>query len=106
MRQVLTIIIGTSLLTFLMRYLPLRLLHRWTVPTAVERFLYYLPMAVLSALALQSLLLKNGQLNWEVPKIYLIGALASILAGMLTRNIGFSIVAGMATAGLLRLFFL
>ena len=104
MSKVLLIIVGASVITFLIRYLPLQIFKGRNLPTPARRLFSYLPVAILSALAIQSLLLEGGR----YPKVFwafILSAIACVGVGAMTKNIGLVIVFGIGVAGLLILVF-
>lgn len=76
-------ITGMMIVTFSIRYVLLAFSGRFSLPVSVEKALNYVPPAVLTAIIVPSVLLKNSEwnLSWENP--YLPSALAATLAGFL-----------------------
>lgn len=86
--------------TFLPRYLPMTILSRFRLPGWFERWLGYIPAAVLAALTAQSLFLRGRALAFRPD--YLLAALPAGLAAWLTRNLFLTVLAGMAAIVVLR----
>ncbi len=97
MSNILIIIAGAGLITFLIRYLPLAILYEKKMPWWVERLLYYLPLSIIGALAIQSVFFKEGRLNSGFSNFYFMGAVASIILGMKTKNLGIVVLGGVGT---------
>ncbi len=97
------IIVITSVLTFLIRYLPITLLHGRELPLTLYKFLRNLPIALLAALITQSVFIKNGQLysGWE--DFYLIGFIASIILAIITRNMAIIVFGSLSIMALIAL---
>lgn len=100
MSNVFAIIIGAAVLTFLIRYLPLAILHKRRLSMLVEKFLYYTPLGVLAALATQSVFWKEGHLYSGLPNFYLLGAIVSVALGVATRKLGIVVIGGIGTVAL------
>ena len=94
------IIIGTAVLTFLIRYLPLAALHKRKLPMQVEKLLFCAPLGILAAMGAQSIFWKDGQLYSGLPNFYLPGAVVSIVLGLYTKNLAIVIVGGVGTVAL------
>lgn len=57
------IILGSALVTFIPRVLPIAILSRVELPEWAMRWLSYVPIAVMAALVGQELLMPNGKLE-------------------------------------------
>jgi len=98
---VLPMIFGTALLTFGLRYLPMRLLGGQRLRPTLERLLRYLPIGILSALVAQSTFLRGGALNPGLDNHYLPGIVLGALLTLWTRSLGAVVLGGLALVGLL-----
>ena len=89
-------ILGMLVVTFGIRYFPLALAGRITLPPLIESALQYVPPAVMVAITVPAVLLPRGEwfVSWTNP--YLIAALVATLAGVLTRNLLATIAIGLA----------
>ncbi len=89
-------ILGMLAVTFGIRYFPFALAGRTNMPPLMEASLQYVPPAVLVAITVPAVLLPRGEwwVSWTNP--YLVAALVSTLAGMLTRNLLATIAIGLA----------
>jgi branched-subunit amino acid transport protein len=82
--------------TFAMRASFLAFAHRMaTVPAWAQRVLRQIPPAALAALVLPALLRPGGELDFWQPRLAA-GVLAALVAWR-TRNVGLTLVVGMAT---------
>ena len=70
------IILGSALVTFIPRVLPIAILSRVELPEWAMRWLSYVPIAVMAALVGQELLMPNGKLEPLHKNLELIAALA------------------------------
>lgn len=89
------LIAGMALLTFLPRYLPLRLAGRLQLPRELERALNYVPIAVLTAIVVQTTLVQQGSLHLSLENHRLLAALCAIGAALIWRNLFVTVVIGL-----------
>lgn len=91
------IVLGGSLITFLERYPMLALAGRLRLPEPVARALKYVPPAVLAAIIVPDILLRQDQLTLSMHNAPLIASLAGLAVIWRTHNLLATIVTGMAT---------
>jgi branched-subunit amino acid transport protein len=91
------LILGMMVVTFSVRYPVLALLGKVPLPPTVLSALKYIPVAVLTAIIVPEVLLREGQLNVSPTNGYLIAALAAVLISWRTKNLLLTIVLGMGT---------
>lgn len=103
--QVLLTLIGMGLVTFLPRLLPAWFLRGKTLHPFIEAWLKYVPVAVLAALLLPSLLISEGSFNFHWNNLYLWAALPATLTAWKTRSMFATIVVGMVVVAVVRFFF-
>ncbi|ASA21398.1 AzlD domain-containing protein [Paenibacillus donghaensis] len=105
--EILLIIAGAALVTVIPRVLPLMLLSRIELPEWANRWLNYVPIAVMSALIAQELLIHDGQLTgWSLSgNLELLAALPTFWIAVKTRSLLGTVIAGMISIMLLRYFF-
>ncbi|MBQ4901213.1 AzlD domain-containing protein [Paenibacillus sp. Marseille-P2973] len=101
--DVFLIIIGSALVTFLPRVLPLMVLSRMELPEWGIRWLNYVPISVMAALVGQELLLQDGQFSL-MNNIELLAAVPTVLVAMKTKSLLGTVVAGMVSIMALRYF--
>ena len=85
-----------GLLTFAMRLSFIYLYGRFEVPETMRRALRFVPPAVLSAIIFPELLIKGVDLDLSVENERLLAGITAMLAAGFTKNILFTILAGMA----------
>lgn len=90
------LILLAGLATFATRLSMILLLERVPMPDWFRRALRFVPLAVLSAIALPDLVLRNGAPDLSFQNPYLPSGLAAILVAWRTRNVLLTILAGMA----------
>jgi branched-subunit amino acid transport protein len=96
------IIIG--LLTFLTRLSFIVLLERWQPPDWVQRALRFVPVAVLTAIFVPELVLRDGRMVTTVADPRLLAGLLAVLIAWRTKNVLLTILIGMAVFLLLKFF--
>ncbi len=95
------LVTGMALVTFSIRYLLLPLSGRVTFSNGMQRALKYVPPAVLTAIIVPAALISDGQtfqLSWH--NAYLVGAVATVVIGKLSKNLLITIIGGMAVFAL------
>ncbi len=94
---------GMLLVTYLPRVLPAWVLRGSQLPLFVATWLKYVPVAVLAALLLPSLLVEGGELNLAWNNLYLWAALPALLVAWKTKSMFATVLAGMAVVAIARL---
>lgn len=103
--MILLTMVGMGLVTYLPRLLPAWFLRGRTLHPFIEAWLKYVPVAVLAALLLPSLLLSEGQLNLAWNNLYLWAALPAGLTAWKTRSMFATVLVGMAVVAIVRFLF-
>ncbi len=97
------LIIG--ILTFGIRISFIIILDRWQPPKLLERALRFVPIAVLSAIIAPELVLHSGSLDISLGNLRLLAGLVAMLVAWRTKNIVWTIIAGMGILLALQYFF-
>jgi branched-subunit amino acid transport protein len=92
-----------GLLTFATRLSFIALLGRVETPPLLARALRFVPPAVLSAIALPELLVREGRIDASPGNPRLLAGLAALLVAWRTRSVPLTIGAGMAALWALQL---
>ncbi len=103
--QIILLILAMTAVTYLPRLLPLLLLSRRKLPLTVERWLSYVPVAVLAALLAPALFLPQGEFTLNLslnPHFW--AALPALATAILTRNMFVTVLAGITATALIRFF--
>jgi len=101
--DVLYIIIGMALVTYFTRFGALALFRFTGVPTWLNRWLKYVPVAVLTTLIIPSLLLPKGYLDISLHNHYLIAGIIAAFVAYKSRNIIVTLGLGMSVMFVLKL---
>lgn len=91
-----------GLITFGIRFSLIYLFGRFEVPETMRRALHYVPPAVLSAIILPELLLRDGNLDLTFTNTRLLAGIIAIVTAWFTRNTLITILVGMAALFLLQ----
>ncbi|MDR3670328.1 MAG: AzlD domain-containing protein [Holophaga sp.] len=99
----LTLILGMTAVTFLVRYAFFALGDRIAFPPMVQRALRFVPVAVLTAIVVPMVLLPDG-VHWQITwrNAWLLGALATGLIAWRFKHLLAAISGGMAVFFLFR----
>ena len=94
------LIAGMAVLTFLPRYIPFALAGKITLSPILVRLLYYVPIAVLSAIVSQATLMRGGELSIVLDNHHLIAATVAFMVAFMTRHLFLTIMMGLVTFGI------
>ncbi|MBW2408642.1 MAG: AzlD domain-containing protein [Deltaproteobacteria bacterium] len=100
----LLMIAGMMAVTFGIRYFVFALANRIRMAAWIETSLKYIPPAVLIAITVPAVVLPKGQWHLAPSNPYLIAAIVTTVAGILTRNLLATIAIGLTAFFLYRLF--
>jgi branched-subunit amino acid transport protein len=101
--EILIIIIGMAIVTYFTRIGALALFRFIGVPTWLNRWLKYVPVAILTALIVPSLLLPQGYLDISINNHYLIAGILAAVVAYKSRNIIATLGLGMSVMLVLKL---
>jgi branched-subunit amino acid transport protein len=99
------LILGMMLVTFSARYPVMAMVGRIDLPERVLRALRYVPVAVLTAITIPELFIREGQFAITIANAYLVGGIVSIVIAWRFRNLLLTIIVGMGTFLLWRAIF-
>jgi branched-subunit amino acid transport protein len=97
-------ILLAALVSFGLRYLPMRLLEKQRLAPWLERALRYVPAATLSGLVFPALLLQNNKLALTFTNDRLIAGLLAIILAYFSRNAVLTILGGLVALWILQRF--
>jgi branched-subunit amino acid transport protein len=97
-------ILLAALVSFALRYLPMRLLGKQRLAPWLERALRYVPAATLSGLVFPALLLQNNKLALTFTNDRLVAGLLAIVLAYFSRNAVLTIVGGLVALWILQRF--
>ncbi len=95
-------ILGMALVTYLPRLLPIWLLSRRTLPPLVVAWLRYVPVAVLAALLLPTLVVQKGQIDLGLNNLFFWAAIPAVLVAWKTKSFFGTLLIGMGIVALAR----
>lgn len=95
-------IAGMGAVTYVPRLLPLLLLTTRTLPRPVVLWLRYVPVAVLAAMLLPSLVLRGGQVDLALDNLFLGAAIPTFLVAWRRRSMFGAVIVGMLVVALAR----
>lgn len=96
------LILGLALGTFALRFLPLTVLSRVTLPRWAQDWLTLVPGAVLAASLAQALLIHGERLVIHWRNTHLLAALPAFVVAWRTRSVILTMLTGMAAFALLQ----
>jgi len=89
------LIAGMVAVTFSIRYILLALADKFELPSLLKQALSYVPPAVLTAITVPAILMTDSGMDFSLRNPYLIGALAAVAAGVISKKLMVTIVTGM-----------
>jgi branched-subunit amino acid transport protein len=102
-QRVMLVMVGMLVVTYLPRLLPMLLFANRQLPALIAAWLRYVPVAVLSAMLLPSLVMADNHLNLRASNIYLWAAVPTFIVAIKTKSLFGSVVAGMLCVAITRL---
>ncbi|MEX0534298.1 AzlD domain-containing protein [Raoultella terrigena] len=93
-RNIILAILASALVTALMRTVPVLLLSRFRLAPVIQQWLSFIPSAIMAAIIAAELLGKPA-LSGSGISISLLAAAAAAVAGVLTRSLFATVIAGM-----------
>lgn len=93
-RNIILAILASALVTALMRTVPVLLLSRFRLAPVIQHWLSFIPSAIMAAIIAAELLGKPA-LSGSGISISLLAAAAATVAGVLTRSLFATVIAGM-----------
>lgn len=100
--DILLLFVGLGVVNFLMRLSFIGLLGKRPIPAALQKALRFVPLAILTAITVPEVLLRDGRLVASPLDAKVIAAAVAVGVAAKTRNVPLTIVAGMATLWLVR----
>lgn len=102
-RYILVTILLCGLVTWLSRVVPFAIIKNMTVPAWLINFLSFVPVAIMTAIFVESLLTYHAG-HWpgiNLPNVY--ASIPAILAGVLTKSLLAVVIVGVVAMAALRL---
>lgn len=99
------LILGMMVVTFGVRYPVLALLGKFTMPKQVIKALSFVPVTVLTAIIVPEMLMGDGIIDIGTANPALFAGLVAVLVSWKTKNLTWTILAGMGTFYLWRFIF-
>lgn len=87
-------IIGMAIVTYLPRVLPAWFLSSRTLPIGLQRWLRYVPAAVLASMLLPMLLIQDGTLHMQRDNLFMWAAIPTGIVAYATRSFAGTVAAG------------
>ncbi len=94
-----------ALVTYVPRLLPLLFLTAKTLPPIVNKWLGYVPTAVLAAMLFPSIIIKDKEVALGIDNLFLLAAIPAILVAWKTRSLFGTVITGMIMVATGRYFF-
>jgi branched-subunit amino acid transport protein len=102
--EILLLILGMAIVTYLTRFTCLYLFRHVTLPASLSRGFRYVPVGILTAMVVPGIVLSEGRVFIHWQNFYLVAGFASFLAALRWKNMFASLGAGLLVILLLRRF--
>lgn len=99
------VIFGCCLVTLLPRILPVMLLSKMKIPDGLSKWLKHVPVAVMTALLVNELMVENGTINLTVNFFELLVAVPTFIVAIKTKSPIFTVAVGVISLMVLRILF-
>lgn len=99
---ILITLVGMAAVTYLPRLIPAWVLRDKQLPPFLVAWLRYVPVAVLAALLLPSLLIEGDQINFSASNLYLWAAIPAGLVAWKKKSLFGTVVVGMFVIAIAR----
>lgn len=103
-KQVVLLIIGMTMVSFIPRALPLILFNKKNLPPILVKWLSFIPAAVLAALLAPDLFIPMGSWDFSFTNLYLLAAIPTIGIALVSRSMIWTLLAGMGSFAFLQFF--
>ncbi|TKI57197.1 AzlD domain-containing protein [Brevibacillus antibioticus] len=103
--DVFLVIVGTAIVTFIPRVLPLMVLSRFQLPEWATRWLSYVPISVMAALVAQEIFKHGEEISFSTNNVELLAAIPTFLIAIITRSLLASVLVGIISSMVLRFLF-
>ena len=100
---ILLTVLGMSLVTVLIKVIPIVTLSAQSIPKGLSDMLQFLPVAVLAAMVAQFILIRDGTMVLSAGNLFVWAAALTAFVGIITRNLFVTILVGMGFVALTRL---
>ncbi|MCK4450099.1 MAG: AzlD domain-containing protein [Anaerolineae bacterium] len=101
-KTILLTILGMALVTYIPRLLPVWLLSSKSLSPLAVAWLRYVPVAVLAAMLLPSIVVQDNQINLGLGNLFFWAAFPTLLVAWKKRNLFGSVVVGMVVVAVAR----
>jgi branched-subunit amino acid transport protein len=98
------LILGTMLVTYIPRMLPLVILSKTKLPNLVERFLDFIPIAILGSILLSELVLVDDRLDVSFENDFLIVGILTIVLARFIKRVDIIVLVGIVLTIIYRYF--
>jgi branched-subunit amino acid transport protein len=95
-------LLGMSLVTYLPRLLPVMFLSSRALPAVLTSWLRYVPVSVMAAMVLPTLVVRDQAINLRGDNLFLWAAVPTLLVAWKSKSLFAAVIVGMAVVALAR----
>ncbi len=96
-----------ALITFSIRYILIATAGHWHLPPTIEKGLRYVPIAILSAIVAETIMVNTGNCqspSWSVNNQFLVSAVVAFTVAKMTNSLMITVTASLIFYGVLHYF--
>tara|TARA_Y100000768_G_C23623826_1_gene516320 strand:+ start:111 stop:437 length:327 start_codon:yes stop_codon:yes gene_type:complete len=95
-------IIGMSIITLLIKIIPALLVSNYKIPGFLNKILEFVPIAVLSSMVIQFIIIDNGEINLSHTNELIWASMPTLLVAILFKSLFITIIVGLLSIIVLR----
>jgi len=99
-REMLLVILGAGLATYCTRFPLLLIADKRRMPQGLAKFMSFIAPAVLTALIVPAIFIRQGNIYISLNNDYLLSAIVTVLAAYSSRNMFITVVTGLCAVAL------
>ena len=100
---ILLTILAMSFVTILTKAFPILILANRKLPSLLENFLRHVPVAILTSMIVQFVVVKNNSINFSLENIFIWASIPTIIVAIIFRSIFITVIVGMFTVICIRI---
>lgn len=101
--QFIWLLLGVSVVTIIPRVLPMMLVSRFGMPESFSRFLRHVPIAVMTALLVQAILIEDESMIPFGQNLNVVAFIPTLIAAIWTKSLLVTVVTGILSMMILQL---
>ncbi len=97
-------IFGMSLITLLIKVIPAMLVSNYKIPEYINKILEFVPLAVLSSMVVQFIIIEDGEINLSFTNEFLWASVPTLFVTIFFKSLFITIIVGLLSIIFIRYF--